>query len=202
MGGQISAREADRRIDELDAEYGPSEYDAERGSGRITPTKFASYQLPGGENYREILLTLPPQGTEDKSGFGMWITQGPEAGQFVDNPDEGIRWVFPTRAEAQEMIDDMESGDSMEVRPIQQEREAGFRSGHFSELNVVAHVRFNERTSADGKRTLFIEEIQSDWAQKGGEHGFGQKGPRPGRYVGENTTRRPTPTEGEAETSL
>ena len=109
---------------------------------------------------------------EDKSGFGMWITQGPEAGQFVDNPDEGIRWVFPTRAEAQEMIDDMESGDSMEVRPIQQEREAGFRSGHFSELNVVAHVRFNERTDANGKRTLFIEEIQSDWAQKGREQGF------------------------------
>src|SRR4030095_2394807 len=26
-----------------------------------TPTKYASYQLPGGEQYRETLLTLPPK---------------------------------------------------------------------------------------------------------------------------------------------
>ena len=180
---------------------------------RIKPrdnSKFGAYVLPGGENYRELLLTLPPQGMEDKSGFGIWITQGPEAGQFVDNPDEGIRWVFPTRAEAQEMIDDMESGDSMEVRPIQQEREAGFRSGHFSEPNIVAHVRFNERTSADGKRTLFIEEIQSDWAQKGKKEGFAntpnyrieESGSRDqwDVYVGDEyiNTVGPAATEGEA----
>jgi hypothetical protein len=38
--------------------------------------------------------------------------------------------------------------------------------------NVFASVRFNERTDADGKRMLFIEEVQSDWAAKGREEGF------------------------------
>jgi len=38
--------------------------------------------------------------------------------------------------------------------------------------NVFASVRFNERTDADGKRMLFIEEVQSDWAAGGREQGF------------------------------
>lgn len=37
--------------------------------------------------------------------------------------------------------------------------------------NRLAHVRFNTRW-ADGKKVLFIEEIQSDWAQGGRERGF------------------------------
>ena len=31
--------------------------------------------------------------------------------------------------------------------------------------NSVVHVRFNERALTDGTKVLFIEEIQSDWAQ-------------------------------------
>jgi hypothetical protein len=37
---------------------------------------------------------------------------------------------------------------------------------HFREGNILAWARFNERDGADGKRVLFIEEIQSDWHQK------------------------------------
>lgn len=40
------------------------------------------------------------------------------------------------------------------------------------EKNIVAFVRFNERTDADGKRVLFLEEIQSDWHAAGREHGY------------------------------
>jgi hypothetical protein len=37
-------------------------------------------------------------------------------------------------------------------------------SGHrFPEDNILAHVRFTERTDADGKRMLFLDEVQSDW---------------------------------------
>ena len=53
-------------------------------------------------------------------------------------------------------------------------RETQFRSSHFDQPNILAHVRFNERTDADGKRVLFIEELQSDWAQKGRKEGFVQ----------------------------
>lgn len=49
---------------------------------------------------------------------------------------------------------------------------AGFQSSHFDEHNIVAHVRTKDRTDTDGKRVLFIEEFQSDWAQKGKKDGF------------------------------
>ena len=47
-----------------------------------------------------------------------------------------------------------------------------FRSSHWDEPNVLAHLRFNDRTDADGKKVLFIEEIQSDWHQQGRKHGY------------------------------
>jgi len=48
-----------------------------------------------------------------------------------------------------------------------------FKGSHFeTDENVFAHVRFNERVDADGKRMLFIEEVQSDWAAKGKDVGF------------------------------
>ena len=48
-----------------------------------------------------------------------------------------------------------------------------FTQSHFeTDENVFAHVRFNERIDADGKRMLFIEELQSDWWHKGRQFGF------------------------------
>ena len=51
-----------------------------------------------------------------------------------------------------------------------------FHGGHFDEDNVVAHIRFDDRTDAAGKKTLFVQEIQSDWHQKGREGGYRVKG--------------------------
>ena len=50
-----------------------------------------------------------------------------------------------------------------------------FKDSHFeTDENVFAHVRFNERVDADGKRMLFIEEVQGDWAASGRERGFNE----------------------------
>lgn len=45
-------------------------------------------------------------------------------------------------------------------------------STHWDEPNVIAHTRFTERQDADGKRVLFLEELQSDWHQKGRDEGY------------------------------
>jgi hypothetical protein len=51
-------------------------------------------------------------------------------------------------------------------------------SGHrFPEDNILAHIRFTERTDADGKKMLFLEEVQSDWNIAGRESGFKKKRP-------------------------
>lgn len=72
-------------------------------------TKYQDYTLPGGENYREVLLTLPGQNA--------------------------------------------------------------FRSSHWEEPNVLAHIRLNDR-NVNGEKVLFVEEIQSDWSLEGRKQGF------------------------------
>jgi hypothetical protein len=49
-----------------------------------------------------------------------------------------------------------------------------FTSSHWSEPNVFAHVRMTDRTDVDGKSLAFIEEIQSDWHQRGRQQGYGE----------------------------
>lgn len=45
-------------------------------------------------------------------------------------------------------------------------------STHWDWEGVVAHARFMEKLDAEGKRVLFIEEVQSDWHQKGRDEGY------------------------------
>ena len=69
--------------------------------------------------------------------------------------------------------------------PLKQERDekgllmpdsTAYRGGHFeTEFNILVHVRFNERTDVDGKRVLFLEEVQSDWHQAGRKKGYTDK---------------------------
>jgi hypothetical protein len=42
---------------------------------------------------------------------------------------------------------------------------------HYDEPNVLGHVRLDDRT-IDGKKTLFVEEVQSDWHQHGRDEGY------------------------------
>jgi hypothetical protein len=131
--------------------------DPESGSTAGMP-KFAQWQLPGGENYRELLLTLPPTINE----VPAWK---------VIRPDGHVDMTFTTERSARNQARisgpgyTVQQGDTVAAR-------GGFRSSHFDQPNILAHVRFNERTDADGKRVLFIEELQSDWAQKGRKEGF------------------------------
>jgi hypothetical protein len=51
-------------------------------------------------------------------------------------------------------------------------------STHWDTEGVVAHMRFMDKTDADGKRVLFIEEVQSDWHQKGRDQGYANPAPQ------------------------
>ncbi|MDD3885174.1 MAG: PLxRFG domain-containing protein [Gallionella sp.] len=160
LGGRISHDEARRQIDALQQEFKVGEY-----GDPFDSTKFAAYQLPGGENYRELLLTLPAK----------------QATQFfiAYKGDSTMGTGFATRQEAEaELADTFPGRNDLEVREGTGDRSTttrtpeNFRSSHFDQPNILAHIRFNERTGAEGKRVLFIEEIQSDWAQKGRKEGF------------------------------
>ena len=120
-----------------------SMYQPEHDDDRVVETKYGdpSLVLPGGKNYRELLLTLPE--TKPKS-------------MLAHIRDEGTL----------------------------------FTSDHYDEPNILAHVRFNDRVDPDNKKVLFIEESQSDWAQRGRKEGFRAKViPNTGEFSGSRPWR-------------
>lgn len=78
----------------------------------VNAPKYEKYQVPGGKNYREIVLTLP------------------------DQPGEG------------------------------------YSSSHWQEKNPLLHVRVSDRVDDQGKKVLYVDEIQSDWHQAGRDKGY------------------------------
>jgi len=50
--------------------------------------------------------------------------------------------------------------------------DSSYKSEHWNEPNVLAHLRVNDRVDAEGKKVLLIEEVQSDWHQTGRDKGY------------------------------
>ena len=128
--------------------------------GAAVGPKFSQWQLPGGEGYRELLLTLPIA-REMPSGYRVALnpSKARNAKRFLILDEVGDRYG---------------SGDTPgeAIDSYFENHTPAFKSSHFEQPNILAHVRFNERVDADGKRVLFIEEVQSDWAQAGRKKGF------------------------------
>jgi hypothetical protein len=126
------------------------------------PTKFDKYTLAGGENYREILLTLPNKPMEASAAAELYYKNYKQKGGEPNWSE------LPVEAQ-QSIIDSMPSV----VRNASDAPE--YRSSHFNEPNILAHMRVNDRIDADGKKMLLVEEIQSDWHQAGRERGYKTK---------------------------
>jgi len=103
-----------RRWSNLAREY----HDATTSEAQARSTKYQNWKVPGGENYREVLLQLASH-TDKKFDQSHWE-------QTVGN-----------------------------------------------ESNLM-HVRLDDRKDATGRRGLFVQEIQSDWAQKARKQGIDQ----------------------------
>jgi len=139
-------------------------------------TKFGTYVLPGGQNYRELLLTLPSQDKFDPSKVEIDRSEletegrvrlnygGERVGSF------SIAAKDKTDAQWQDIVRKRFYGDEeMGVRPLAKNT---FQSSHWNEKNVLAHIRFDERTGPNGERIMHVAEIQSDWHQKGRREGY------------------------------
>jgi hypothetical protein len=219
--GLISLQEARAILGPLYAERG--RLDNQILSNTAPATKFSSYTLRGGENYREILLTLPQkQAPITMPDTSKWSVVRPKAQPEFSSADldrltelnrkisndaaYGIQTPTETINEYKaisEMYDASRNPDRIKVfdeqgkpvgtmvnfdgtdEDIIQETLRGFlqrqsqianqqtsyRSSHFDQPNILAHMRVNDRV-VDGKKTLFIEEVQSDWHQAGRKKGY------------------------------
>lgn len=115
-------------------------------SGILQPegdTKFSEWSLPGGTNYREVLMTLPVE---------------------QPNLDDAAMRMFGKR------MNELSFDERQEIRSAT--LISTFESSHFDEKNILAHFRVKDRVDVDGKRMLFVEEIQSDWHQAGRKYGY------------------------------
>jgi hypothetical protein len=111
--------------------------------------KYGQYTLPGGENYREVLLTLPTQ----RDRINAQLAKANNAYMnAVEEYGQGSDEAKAAKRERDRLSKAMDA-------------EPNYRSNHWDQPNVLAHIRVNDRTDADGKRVLFVEEIQSDLQQ-------------------------------------
>ena len=128
------------------------------GQGGIrNPSQYSQYTLENGENYQEVLLTLPTKEFE------------------VMDSDNKVIKSFDTKEDAENYIDNNEEANGWQLKGLGM-GEGGaaldYKSPHWNEGNILAHIRLNERTLPNGEKVIFIEELQSDWAQQGKREGF------------------------------
>ena len=126
--------------------------------------RYESYTLPGGKNYREVLLTLPTK-RELPSGYKVMQnpSTAPNAQKYIVVDKSGERYGSGnTESDALNKYFEYHTPDA-------------YKSSHWDEPNVMAHLRLNDRVDVDGKKMTMIEEVQSDWHQAGREKGYGTK---------------------------
>lgn len=158
------------RVDGIDTVYSLEDAKniAEEHAAHVNPfndsgPKYSDYQLHGGENYKEWLLTMPQ--TEDR----VEVNSVKEEVEF-ENRGYFIETDFNTTPPKTYAV---KKGDK-------------FKSSHFDEPNIVLHIRTNERTApgddipatvseeeyhkakkaVDDKRSEFIEKYGEDWVNK------------------------------------
>jgi hypothetical protein len=133
-----------------------------QGLGVPNPTRYSKYQLAGGENYREILLKMPNQ----------W--EKPRAAQIANEEKiKALRQEMYGTSGTNEIRSEISRLQNENTALQKQISEAPiYKSSHFDEPNILAHIRVNDRVDADGKKMLLVEEIQSDWHQAGREKGY------------------------------
>lgn len=126
------------------------------------PTKYHDYQLPGAEegSYKEMLLTLP-----EKKLNQAQLTDKAKA--HVESIEKGA-WDKATQQEKTEWV---QSFKDLNDKNISNPRD-NYKSSHWDEPNILAHVRYNDRNIPDVGKSLHLEEIQSDWHQAGRKQGY------------------------------
>jgi hypothetical protein len=143
--------------------------------------KYEDYTLPGKyTNYREVLTTLPQK--EPIYNSRITFQNHTDTDDFLtdmsaegfENMDYGrlndtttVEFTGSIPSNIQELI----RRNNGNITVGREQAGQTYQSGHFDEPNILAHTRLNDRI-INGKKTLFVEEIQSDWHQKGRKEGY------------------------------
>lgn len=127
--------------------------------------KYQNYTEPGGTGYREILIQHDRPSNETVNAFAKWARQ-------KHNLTMGrVSTLLADPTTRKSFLEEFEQDTGKRLDPDAPIVD-DFRSGHFDQPNILAHARVKDRTLPNGEKALFVEEIQSDWHQRGRERGY------------------------------
>lgn len=166
LGGDVAEAEIDTFLEDESGEGFTRDEAREylRNDEGTATTQFAQYQEPGAEegSYREMFVTAPiSKNSEElllREGFDRKVTKAVSGAYrifFVDieTDKEYKNWSDIPNKKASEI-----------ARAIAENREYGkWQDGHspYSDVkNPVVRIRFNSRADAQGRKILYIEEMQ------------------------------------------
>ena len=152
---------------------------SEEGGGLALygPSTGYDVNVPGGEEYREILFRwdppmpgfvpeptdrLPPNHTMETVQENEWTGQRDVV--ILDADGRFVTERTGTRATDEEIVRRFMEARNEDARMMAR-RKASYQSTHWEEKNVLLHARVDERRDSSGRKIGFIQEIQSDWLQ-------------------------------------
>jgi len=138
------------------------EGDADAAHRREIGTKFDSYQIHGGKegSYREVLLTVPPA-KPVYTKENLKLNEAESASR-----DGGRYWVIDAPGQTFQIPKAKHPSSDAALKYVLERKqpESGWKDGHaaYNDVkNPVTRLRYNERTTSDGKKMLFLEEVQA-----------------------------------------
>ena len=167
--------------------------------------KYGDYKLPGGKNYREILLQLPTFGGKDledlmyleamerRGGIGTEYGEERLAMLRKKRDEMGQPYMTPHFEGEPNVLAHMRVQDRLEEQPPEMRyvafnKNSGFPSPDFAtpeELDAYiktlpANIQNSlvvkqAQIAKPPRKILHVEEIQSDWHQEGRKKGYGPK---------------------------
>lgn len=173
----IMRAERARNFDE--AERLTAAWESQEGHGPSGTPKYEKYTLPGGENYREVLLKLKDKMPKGWKTNYIDLSNTPTASLYPkDNPPSWLK-RYEVRDENDELVGRGPTEDEafQDAQNRFGNKMQKFQSGHWDDPNVLAHIRMADRTGPNGEKILHVEEVQSDWGQKGKKEGFTGQNP-------------------------
>lgn len=146
-------------LDRGEAESFAKETESDKPEDAGGDTKFSQYKTPGGTSYKERLLTLPEKSSDSQQSARMEFANEMKAKYGTDG--------FYPKLTDEEKARYSSLSDAKHA--------VNFKSSHWDEPNVLAHTREQDFTDTEGKKLRLLEELQSDWHQKGRKEGYGTK---------------------------
>lgn len=120
------------------------------------------WTLPGGDNYREMLIKAPA-GVDNQEKIMELEAKARRMPMINSTPEQ--------QAELTNLFGQI---DQLKAQDREQKaKQFGGVDIHFGgEPNILASMRLKDRLGPNGEKLLHLEELQSDWHQQGREKGY------------------------------